>query len=744
MLGVAKGTVVTVLVSLGAGLLVGGLIGHFGTPRPDDDGVDSPEASDWGSEDIINQRIVNLVNRERLKENFRNLTMKPHLATSDRDDVLAHMIRDTFEASNFDEAYLAPMNVYLSLPDPLKPNKITWMNGTGDVVFESEHMEEALHEDDADPDFVHAFNAYSPAETVETRPGQGLVYVNYGREEDFEKLKDLGVNVSGHIVIARYGKIFRGNKVLQAQERGAIGVILFSDPEDVAAEGTADEDVYPNTWWLPGSGMQRGSIFVGDGDPLTPGWPSTDYAHRIEEKDAGLPTIPCQPIGYDDAREILEKMGGTQAPEAWIGGIQEVKYNLGPQFTSEYSDYTLQIKTNNKGSVEKSYNVFGIIRGGVEPDRYVLVGNHRDAWGYGATDPSSGTAQLMETAMVFGELVKAGWRPRRTIVFCSWGAEEHGLIGSTEWVEEHVSKLQNRAVMYLNTDSCTKGPILKVEASPLLWGAVTKLTKLMPGVAEGKTLFDEWEDYHKYFNRSKPKVDLTGSGSDHAAFAFYAGIPTMDMSFSFDGRKYNISSYPYYHTGYETFYMVAQLIDPDFKITQGCSRLSALILRYFADSRLLPFSLTDLPAAMDGALDAIEEAHKDKLSNFQPYFENLGDALTNLTEQMNDFDAELKEKDVDPVSLRAVNDQLMALERLLIIPSGLPNRPLTRHAIFAPSQFDNYASQGFPGIADLFYKFDELTGAEKAAREEAMKRHLSQLTFILQSVTSFLKDLHLI
>ncbi|RXG55764.1 N-acetylated-alpha-linked acidic dipeptidase 2 [Armadillidium vulgare] len=361
----------------------------------------------WHKEMNMINEMINRFDRDNIRETLR-------------DNELAEFIRTKFEEAGFDSSELIPYNIYLSKPNPENPNKITLdMNGT-----------------------------------VTTEPGVGVVYVNYGRIEDFERLEELGINITGHIVIARYGKIFRGNKVNLAEKFGAKGNIIFSDPADVAADGTAPENVYDHTWWLPGTGMQRGSTFIG-GDPLTPGWPATEHAYRVSEDEVKFPKIPGQPIGYSDAFQILKRLGGPVAPEDWQGGYPNFTYNLGPSFNSQNGSVSLTLSTHNSGKIEKSYNVIGIIKGSIEPDRYVLIGNHRDAWGYGAMDPSSGTAQVLEMARVFGTFLKEGWRPRRTIIFCSWGAEEFSLIGSTEWVEENIEKLQSRAVGYINTDTCT-------------------------------------------------------------------------------------------------------------------------------------------------------------------------------------------------------------------------------------------------------------------------------------------------
>lgn len=744
--------VVVAAVAAAVGLLVGGLIGHFGTTTISPEQkeklsmVDRLLADKWEEEQDINQRIINMVNTDNLRNNHMELTRRPHLAATPRDEELARMIRDRFEASGFDTAELEPYEILLSRPNHTNPNLITLADGSGDIVFTSAYKEIPLHEDDEDPDFVHSFNAYTPAGDITTDPGVGVVYVNYGRVEDFYQLEKLGVNVTGRIVMARYGKIFRGNKIQHAQDRNAVGVILFSDPLDVALEGVSEEAVYPNKGWLPGTGMQRGTTFMGDGDPLTPGWPATEHAYRVDKEDAGLAKIPCQPIGYNDAKVILEKLRSDQpTPEGWVGGLEGVEYNLGPFFKADFSEYRLRLQTHNYEMRARSYNVIGTIKGEVEPDRYVFIGNHRDAWGYGGSDPSSGTAQMLETARVLGELMKDGWRPRRTIVFCSWGAEEYGLIGSTEWVEEHVEKLQERAVMYLNTDTCASGPILHAPGSPLLWDPIVKIAKMVPGVRDGETVYAEWEEYERLRNHSTPEMKTLGSGSDYAHFSFYCGIPCLDVWFRRDKNKYDISIYPAYHTGYDTFYNIDHNIDPGFRIHQGCSRIASLTLRYFADSAIIPYSLEKLPLAIKNAFEKVKEnGNGEKLMAIYDKFSLLGEAIDNFTMATSGFVAKVNQmkNDIDPVTLRALNDQIMKVEQVFVMPAGLPGRPSVRHAVFAPSQFDNYATAGFPGISDLLYGYDGLGPEETTERQKEIKRHISDLTILVQRASSLLEDFH--
>ncbi|KAL7645737.1 UNVERIFIED_CONTAM: hypothetical protein RMT77_002614 [Armadillidium vulgare] len=611
----------------------------------------------------------------------------------------------------------------------------------GETIFESHFREEPIHEGDDDPDFIHAFNAFTPAGTVSTEPGVGVVYVNYGQIEDFERLAELGINVTGHIVIVRYGEIFRGNKVYHAEKFGAKGIIIFSDPEDVAAEGISPEDVYDNSWWLPGTGVQRGSTYLGSGDSLTPGWPSTEHAYRLSEDEANLPNIPCQPIGYADAIEILKRLDGPVAPEDWQGGYPNFTYKLGPSFNSQNGSVSLTLSTHNSGKVEKSYNVIGIIKGCIEPDRYVLFGNHRDAWGYGTMDPSSATAQMLETARVLGTFLKEGWRPRRTIIFCSWGAEEFGIIGSTEWVEENVDKLQSRAVGYINSDTCSVGPELSVMASPLMQDLFLDVSKLIPGVKDSsKTLFEEWREYTERTKpnaKEHPVVFSLGSGTDHAPFSFYAGIPSTMFYFIVNGRLF-----PAYHTGYETFYMLTAFIDPEFKIHEGCGRLSILGLKYLADSTIIPYSVGRLPSIMLSNLQ--NNDNRERLIQIYDKYTELENSVKKLGDSVSKFENTTRFSYQSELQVRAINDQMMKLEQIFLIPEGLPGRPTVRNAAFSQSLFDKYSSSGFPGFTDLLYDFDSLNQTEQESRTKQIKRYISDLTIMTDRAAAFLEDVYLI
>ncbi len=706
------------------------------------------------------QRVLDEVDTTRLRSYLKFLTDRPHIAAQERDVELTNWIRDEWNKEGLDRVDLATYTFYLSWPNQTNPNKVQLLDAEGNVKFTSRFKEKEVREGDDSPDFVHAFNGYAPAGVVNAP----LVYAHYARVEDLRRLEgELGVNITGKICMARYGKIFRGNKVRNCQDRGAIGIVLFSDPADVAVYGTDADDVYPNTIFLPGSGVQRGSTYIGEGDPLSPGWPSVDNAYRIQAKDVdGLPKIPSQPIGYDDATHLLMKMGGNEVPPDWKGKVPGVTYRLGEDMSD---GYTVRLEVNNFAGDRKSSNVIGYIKGSVEPDRYVILSNHRDAWGYGSADPSSGTAQLMEVVRSLGKLKRGGWRPRRTLVFCSFASEEYGLEGSYEWVYDKINKISGRAVALINTDTCTSGPIAYPQASPILQDVVLEALKhasdptaengdkpterdYFPSEkpSHGRSYYDFWLEW---WNKDKseedkghPEIKLLGSGTDHAGFAFYAGVPAANLRWKPDKKKYKgIGTYPTYHTGYETFYLMDKLIDPGYKIHRTCAQTSLHMLFNLADSTVLPYNINLMARVMKASLDTLRK------DNVTQLLEDNGASLEYVESAVKDFifaaiRVMVRVKAVDhsnPVQVRILNDQLMQLERVFIIPGGLPDRPESRHAIFAPAKFNKYGASAFPGLLDLLHEVDELNEDEKKERWERIKRHVSDLMIMIKSASDFLQ-----
>ncbi len=554
------------------------------------------------------------------------------------------------------------------------------------------------------------------------------------------------------------------SQVRNCQDKGAIGVIMYTDPAEVAVNGTTPDKVYPNSFFLPGSGVQRGSTYIGEGDPLSPGWPSVENSYRVEPEEVdGLPRIPAQPIGYDDARKLLEMMGGQRSPDKWKGKLEGIEYNLGPETKSDFRGWRVRVKTNNYFGTKKSSNIIGYIKGSVEPDRYVFMSNHRDAWGYGSVDPSSGTAQLMEVVRSLGKLRKSGWRPRRTLVFCSWAAEEYGLEGSYEWVYDKINKIMNRGVGLVNTDICVSGPIVKPQSSPVLQDVVIDGLKHASIPVDGDYLDgdgDERRDFYpnsesqgsyydfwkRWWNQDKdateePKIKLLGSGTDHAPFAFYAGVPAINLRFKDDNKRHKgVGQYPTYHTGYETFYLMDAIIDPGFKIHRTCAQTSIRMLMNLADSVVLPYNLEYFPRQMKASLAALRKNNVTKLlsdndataTHLEEAVEEFSAASKTFTDRVGDLDLS------NPLVVRMLNDRLMQVERVFLMPGGIPGRPETRHTIFAPAKFNKYGASAFPGLSDLLHEIETLRGEEATRRWKAVRQHLSTIMIKVREAANFL------
>ena len=506
--------------------------------------------------------------------------------------------------------------------------------------------------DSASPAAFPAFHGYGVSGEVY---GQ-VVYANYGRPEDFDALEAMGVEVKGKIVLVRYGELFRGLKVRNAQKRGARGILIYSDPAD---DGFAKGDVYPNGPYRPGSSVQRGSVqflSLGPGDPSTPDGPSVKGAKRLPfdpsdgftlspnasptdrqlsdgrqdvfsvadwEKATGLvrndyyASIPSLPISYDAAKPILQALGGPNVPSGWQGGLP-FPYHVGP------GPAEVQFAIEMEYEVRSIWNVIAKIEGSVEPDRWVLVGNHRDAWVYGAVDPSSGTSATLEACRAIGAAVKNGWKPRRTLVYASWDAEEYGLVGSTEWADEHAKELDEKAVMLLNVDSAVGGHDLDLDGVPSLRDLMLDATAAVTDPRSGRTLRQVWTekrrpplgrptprstsptrsgtpaaDRRRPRRRRRPRfspmLNALGSGSDYTAFVDHLGIPAMDVGF---GGRYGV-----YHSVFDNFYWMEKFCDPEFLTHATAARLYTVIAMRAAGAEVVPLRFTAYGEALRDHVD---------------------------------------------------------------------------------------------------------------------------------------------
>uniref|UniRef100_A0A9L0T4G8 Aminopeptidase NAALADL1 n=1 Tax=Equus caballus TaxID=9796 RepID=A0A9L0T4G8_HORSE len=548
---------------------------------------------------------------------------------------------------------------------------------------------------------VPPYNAFSAQGT----PEGDLIYVNYARTEDFFKLeREMSINCTGKIVIARYGKIFRGNKVKNAMLAGAIGIILYSDPADYFAPGVQP---YPKGWNLPGTAAQRGNVLNlnGAGDPLTPGYPAKEYTFRLDvEEGVGIPKIPVHPIGYNDAEILLRHIGGSAPPdESWKGSLN-VDYNIGPGFTGHDSFRKVRMHVHNTNKITRIYNVIGTIRGSVEP----------------------------------------GWKPRRTIIFASWDAEEFGLLGSTEWAEENAKTLQERSIAYINSDSSIEGNYtLRVDCTPLLYQLVYQLTKEISSPDDGfenKSLYESWlEKDPSSENKNFPRINKLGSGSDFEAYFQRLGIASGRARYTKNRKTDKYSSYPVYHTIYETFELVENFYDPTFKKQLSVAQLRGALVYELADSKIIPFNIQDYAKALKNYATSIynlSKKHDQQLRDHGVSFDSLFSAVKNFSEAASDFHRRLTQVDLnDPIAVRIMNDQLMLLERAFIDPLGLPGR---QHIIFAPSSHNKYAGESFPGIYDAMFDIENKADPRSAWTE--VKKHISVAAFTIQAAAGTLKE----
>jgi N-acetylated-alpha-linked acidic dipeptidase len=576
------------------------------------------------------------------------------------------------------------------------------------------------------------YNAYSADGDV-TAP---LVYVNYGTPDDYEKLERMGVSVKGAIVIARYGNSWRGIKPKVAGEHGAVGCLIYSDPTD---DGYTQGDVFPNGPWRPRDGVQRGSVMdmpIYPGDPLTPGVGATKDAKRLDLKDATtLTKIPVLPISYADAQPLLAALKGEVVPDAWRGSLPQT-YHLGP------GPAKVHLKVQANWDIKPLYDVIVKIPGATSPDEWVVRGNHHDAWVNGAEDPVSGTAALMEEARALAALLKQGWKPKRTIIYCVWDGEEPGLLGSTEWGEAHADELRQHAVAYINSDGNARG-YLNMGGSHTLEKFVNGVARdvedpekkisvwkrdQLKAIADAKTP----EDRKDVRDRSDLRIDALGSGSDWTVFLDHLGIASLDLSYG-DEDGGGI-----YHSIYDDFYWYTHFSDTDFAYGRALSQTAGTAVIRLADADLLPYDFTGLADTIHRYLDEllkllqtkqdevternkqIEEgvftatADPKKTSvpppteqvpphlNFAP-LQNASDTLTHSAERYQKALEKITangELRASASQLQALNEKLMQSERKLVSPEGLPGRPWFQHLIYAPGAYTGYGVKTIPGVRE--------------------------------------------
>ncbi|KAM4722435.1 aminopeptidase NAALADL1 [Rhinophrynus dorsalis] len=689
-------------------LAVGLLIGHFGIPK-----TSTPEwvkeLSQDVDEDFI-QEFMKEVDAKRIEENLKELSKKPHMATTQGDEDLVNLVLNRWKDPEYglDDAKVEKYKVFLSFPDKNNPNTVKVVSPDGVLKFESLLSEEELKPEQADPDVVKPYAAYAPR----GNPKGKLVYANQGKLSDYEHLVNQSIDLRDTIAIVRYGGAGRSAKAINAARFGVVGVILYTDPKDINDGKAHPDETYPNSWYLPPSGVERGSYSEDFGDLLTPYYPAKDFTYRMNKtKITGIPPIPTQPIGFGDAKMLICQLAGPLAPESWQGSLG-CPYNLGPGFqpTSTYNGSDVQVNVYNYEELKPSANVMGIIRGSVEPDRYVMYGNHRDSWVHGAIDPSSGTAVMLEITRVLGTKLKQGkWRPRRTIIFGSWGAEEFGLIGSTEFAEDYFSKLKDRTAAYINVDiSVFANATLRAQGTPPAQDVIFTATKQVPTPVNSVSVYDNWLRFSNrtspLYEGSIPQMGTLGAGSDYAPFLHYLGITCLDLAYTYDRTKTSARIYPAYHTAFDTFDYTAKFIDPGFTSHQMVARTAGNVLLRLSDSLILPLGPKNYGETLESYYNTAKSEFESVLSNKGISLDPLKNAVEKYktaSEALSKTIKELTDTEETPLRVRMINDQLMLVERAFINYYAFPEKLYFSHVIWA-SRSSSVAT--FPGLADAYAK----------------------------------------
>jgi len=657
--------------------------------------------------------FLDLPSSDSFREHLRIITANPHPAGSAAQVEVGHYIGRVMKAAGFtvrEHHY----DVYLpQLTDDVEAHIVT------PVAMPLSNREAALAEDrfSAHPDLLNGWNAFSGSGDV---TGE-VVYANFGRREDYEALDEMGISLAGKVVVARYGGNFRGFKVLFAEQRGAAGVIMFND-------APAEEvDAYPEGPMLNGDIIQRGSVLTLDwtGDPLTPFVPALPVdgdvqVERLDPDEVGLHTIPVLPLGYNAAAEILSRMTGEAAPEDWQGGLDLTYRIIGGD------DLTVRVRVNQPKALTRAINVVGTLEGAEFPDEWFILGSHYDPWGFGAVDPNGGTSMLLTLAEALGELADQGCRPRRSIMIAHWDAEEYGVIGSTEWVEEFLPELTSGALAYINADSAVSGPKFSSSASPSLKQPILDAIRDVSYAGEDRSIYEWWAAQAE---DGVPKMGNLGGGSDHIAFYNHAGIPSASMG---SGGRSGV-----YHSNYDNFAWYERFGDSEWVFGPMIARADGLLALRFANADVLPYDVERYAVDTRTHVDTLIEVAEKR---------GVEVNLTRLVEATADLDeaaAALQQARADRVAAgpiaaaeaTRINAALIGLEKAWLDDRGLQDRPWSRSLYVSPDPFSGYASWMLPGIR---YEIETDNPAEVPEWETRYVEAIGRLAERMREVTSLI------
>ncbi|TAJ52000.1 MAG: M28 family peptidase [Chitinophagaceae bacterium] len=700
----------------------------------------------------LEQKFDAQLSADRIGKVIKELSAVPHHVGSVGGKAVAENILQKFKAYGWD----AKIETYQVLFPTPKTRVLEMVSPT---VYKALLKEPALKEDGTSnqDDQLPTYNAWSADGDV---TGE-LVFVNYGLPQDYEVLESLGISVKGKIVIAKYGRSWRGIKPKVAQEHGAIGCIIYSDPKD---DGYYQGDVYPKGAFKNEYGVQRGSIMdmvIYPGDPLTPNIGATENAKRLDRLEApNLLKIPVLPISYHDAQPLLQALEGPVAPADWRGALP-FTYHIGP------GKAKVHLKVDFNWQLKPAYNVIAKMAGSQFPDQWVIRGNHHDAWVNGANDPISGAAALLEEAQSIGELVKTGWKPKRTLVYCAWDAEEPGLLGSTEWVEDHITELQQKTVVYINSDGNGRG-FLGVDGSHALETLITEISKEVTDPQTRVSVFERKKAVtaveasnakakKEAMAKTSFKVNAMGSGSDYSSFIQHAGIPSLNIGYGGedDGGEY--------HSIYDSYDDYSRFKDPGFFYGVALAQTAGRAALRMANAETLPFDFRSLQRTVSDyvkdllnqtdqlrestaaenelirnngyalANDPTEKKKAPAAKAEVPYldFSPLLNALTLLEKSTDQLAAVWTKASATGANTAALNQALYRAEQQLLTTNGLPRRSWYKHTLYAPGFYTGYGVKTIPGVREAIEQRNWKEAQEQigvvAASLEKLSAYLQQI-----------------
>ena len=640
--------------------------------------VEGYTSESWKKQLEIESVFLKQQNLTAFKKHLKKITERPHVAGSETNIAVQQYMTEVMEKAGF-EVKQYPYDLYLpstpgsSLIEIVTPSRAV-LNQKEDIIPGDEYSK--------DPLLWKGWNAYSGSGEVTAE----VVYANYGRKEDFETLKALGIDIKGKIVLARYGGNFRGYKAKFAEAYGAAGLIIYTDPKD---SGYAKGLVYPEGPYYNKSTIQRGSLLTTDftGDPLTPFEPALplDGKKKIKRMDpslAQLHSIPVTPIAYGEAEKILSQMNGKAVPTSWQGGLP-FTYRL-----EGGSALTVRLKVDQKIDFVRAANVVGMMKGSEAPEEWIILGCHFDAWGFGATDPNSGTAMLLSLSETLGKLKKEGFTPKRSILIGHWDAEEFGVIGSAEWVEQMREQLQAKGVVYMNFDGGVSGKNFGASAAPTLKKILVEASKAVKYPYTDQSLFDFW----RKDSNDEPRIGNLGGGSDHIAFYMHVGVPSL----SGGAGGPNL-----YHSNYDSFQFYEQFVDPEFKMGPMVEQMAGIMALRMANGELIPYNLTRYPKDLNLHFNAAT----DKIKKYNASFEGFPQAESAIatlektaTELSLLLESHLEKGSFSKKELHDINQQLIALEKSFISEKGMYFGSWYKSLYASSDPFSGYAAWILPGL----------------------------------------------